>query len=56
MRISEKTLINFSIIGGSVGALFGIFIFNHKISKSPFLWKISLVVITQIVLLFFMRT
>lgn len=40
-RISERNLFFLSIIGGSLGALFGMFFFRHKIRKFRFyVWNI----------------
>ncbi len=33
IRISEKTLISLGFIGGSLGALIGMFMFHHKTRK-----------------------
>lgn len=35
-RISEKTLLFFALIGGSLGAFFGMRIFRHKTKKALF--------------------
>ena len=35
-RVSEKTLLFLSIIGGCFLELFGMYLFNHKIRKSKF--------------------
>lgn len=43
-RISEKTLITMSIVGGSVGAVFAQKLFRHKIRKFPYiLWMILII-------------
>lgn len=54
-RIPEKDLLAFSFVGGAIGGLLGMFMFNHKVSKGSFLWKFTLVLISQIVLFVFMR-
>lgn len=54
-RIPEKDLLVFSFVGGTIGGLLGMFMFNHKVSKGSFLWKFTLVLISQIVLFVFMR-
>lgn len=36
IRIPEKTLINLSLLGGSVGGILGMLIFRHKIRKDKF--------------------
>ncbi len=35
-RIKEKNLITISFLFGSIGAMFGMVIFNHKTSKTKF--------------------
>lgn len=35
-RISEQTLLLFSILGGAIGANIAMMLFNHKTSKSKF--------------------
>lgn len=54
-RILEKDLLALSFVGGAIGGLLGMFMFNHKVSKGSFLWKFALVLISQIVLFVFMR-
>lgn len=51
-RISEKTLLVLAITGGSVGALLGMLLFRHKISKASFLWKFFGILILQLLLLY----
>jgi len=42
-RLSEKFLFWLSFVGGSVGSLFGMILFRHKIRKFLFyLWNISM--------------
>lgn len=49
-RISEASLIGASLLGGSVGALVGMVIFKHKLSKKAFYIGIPLIlVITKII-------
>ena len=50
-RIKEKTLLLLSILGGSIGALFGRIIFHHKTNKMYFSLTIILSLISQIFLL-----
>jgi len=52
-RISEKTLLTLSALGGSFGALFGMVIFNHKTSKAKFRFTVPfLFILYAIVLLY----
>ena len=43
-RISEKTLLNLALIGGSVGAVFAQKLFRHKTKKYQYLYWVILVV------------
>lgn len=54
-RIAEKDLLTFSLLGGAIGGLLGMFMFNHKVSKGSFLWKFALIFLLQIFLFIFMR-
>ncbi|WP_283421270.1 DUF1294 domain-containing protein [Chryseobacterium profundimaris] len=51
-RISENILLTFTFFGGTIGALLGMLIFRHKISKRSFLLKFSGIVIIQIMLVY----
>ena len=50
-RIKERTLILLAFLAGSVGAMFGMVIFNHKTSKQKFRYLVPLSVILNISLL-----
>ncbi len=52
-RISEKKLLLSSFLGGSIGSLLSMFIFRHKIKKASFMIKFFLVIIVQVVLIYF---
>ncbi len=52
-RIPEKVLFLLSAIGGSVGALLGMYTFRHKTKKPAFKFGIPAILIVQIVLLYF---
>ncbi len=49
-RISEKTFIILSILGGSLGVIMGMITSRHKIKKIKFNFIIPLIFITQIIL------
>ena len=49
-RIPESTLLLLAIIGGSIGAWFGIKVWHHKTLHKKFKYGIPLIVIIQIVL------
>ena len=55
-RISEKALILVSILGGSVGALIGMYTFKHKTKKLKFTVGIPVILILQIVLIIYLNT
>ncbi|SHL95223.1 Uncharacterized membrane protein YsdA, DUF1294 family [Chryseobacterium carnipullorum] len=46
-RIPENTLLGLTCVGGTGGAIVGMLIFRHKISKKSFLLKFSGVVLIQ---------
>ncbi len=55
-RIPEDTLIWLAVAGGSVGALLGMHLFRHKTRHRKFLIGIPVILLVQVVLLyFFMR-
>lgn len=47
-RISEKTLLTFVAIGGTVGSSLAMLIFRHKTSKRSYLLKFFLIVGLQV--------
>ena len=49
-RIPESTLLLLAIIGGSIGAWFGIKVWHHKTLHKKFKYGIPLIVIIQIVI------
>ncbi|WP_449397858.1 DUF1294 domain-containing protein [Chryseobacterium wanjuense] len=52
-RIAENTLLLISFFGGTVGAVLGMLIFRHKVSKTSFLLKFGFVVLVQVILIYF---
>lgn len=46
-RVPEATLFILSIIGGSLGGIFGMYIFHHKTKKIYFLIGIPLIFVLQ---------
>lgn len=52
-RISERMLILFAVAGGSVGALLGMYICRHKTRKTKFKIGIPVIMIIQILSLYF---
>ena len=53
-RISEKELFTVSTIGGALGGMFAILVFNHKISKATFMWRFTFIFIVNVVGLYFL--
>ncbi|KFF21685.1 hypothetical protein IW22_07025 [Chryseobacterium sp. JM1] len=54
-RISESTLLGFTFLGGTVGAILGMLIFRHKISKKSFLLKLVGIILIQAVCIYFLE-
>ena len=52
-RIPEDTLIWFAIVGGSVGALLGMYLFRHKTKHRKFQIGIPVILLVQAALLYF---
>jgi len=52
-RVSERALLFTSLIGGSLGALCSMFLFRHKIRKLPFIVKFIVVVLIQMLVIYF---
>ena len=50
--ISEKTLIGIAVIGGSVGAILGMYVFHHKTRHWYFRYGLPVILVLQIVLVF----
>ena len=51
-RISEKTLLTFVLIGGTIGSGLGMLIFRHKTAKRSYLLKFWVIASIQIILIF----
>ncbi len=47
-RISEQTLLNIALMGGTIGATLSMILFRHKIKKLSFMIKFIVVVLVQI--------
>ncbi len=50
-RIKEKTLFFLAIIGGVIGAIFGMKIFRHKTLKPSFKYGIPILAVIEIILI-----
>ena len=53
-RVPEATLFILSIIGGSLGGIFGMYIFHHKTKKIYFVIGIPLIFVLQTVLVVYL--
>jgi uncharacterized membrane protein YsdA (DUF1294 family) len=51
-RIPECTLLLVTFLGGTIGAIVGMLIFRHKVSKKSFLMKFIGIVLIQIILIY----
>jgi uncharacterized membrane protein YsdA (DUF1294 family) len=51
-RISERTLLTFVFIGGTIGSGLAMLLFRHKIAKASYLFKFIGILIIQIITLF----
>ena len=49
-RISEATLIWLSVVGGSIGALFGMAVWHHKTQHTKFRYGLPFILLVQITL------
>ena len=47
-RISEKTLLSFVFLGGSIGSGLSMLTFRHKTSKKSYLLKFWLIIVLQL--------
>jgi len=52
-RISEATLLTLAVIGGSIGALLGMKIWHHKTMHKKFKYGLPLILLAQIILVYF---
>ncbi|WP_140485412.1 DUF1294 domain-containing protein [Flavobacterium sp. GSA192] len=51
-RISERTLLSFVFIGGTVGSGLAMLLFRHKTNKIGYLWKFWFIIFIQIILIY----
>ena len=54
-RIAESTLFLLALIGGSIGAEAGLYVFHHKTRHLRFVIGIPLIFILQVLIVFFIR-
>lgn len=55
-RIPEKTLLVIAVIGGSVGALFAMFLFHHKTLHLKFKYGVPVIMLLQVAGLIWLHT
>ena len=55
-RISEKTLLILCLLGGALGGLIAMILFNHKTRKAKFMIGIPVIIILQIIIFIAVRT
>jgi uncharacterized membrane protein YsdA (DUF1294 family) len=51
-RISEKALLFWVVLGGTIGSSLAMSIFRHKTSKTSYLWKFTGIAFIQILIIF----
>ncbi|MBQ7956856.1 MAG: DUF1294 domain-containing protein [Clostridia bacterium] len=54
-RVPEKVLFLLALLGGSLGALIGMYSFRHKTKKIAFKIGIPVIMIAQIIFIYFMN-
>ncbi len=52
-RIPVATLLGFSFVGGAIGGIIAMYLFHHKTQKNYFAVGLPMMVVTQIVALFY---
>ncbi len=53
-RISERTLLGMAVLGGSVGALAGMYGFHHKTRKMKFVAGVPAILMIQVILYYYL--
>jgi uncharacterized membrane protein YsdA (DUF1294 family) len=53
-RISESSLLLYSLLGGAVGGMLGMYVFRHKTRNFKFKWGLPLILILQAGLLLYL--
>lgn len=53
-RITEATLLDAAILGGSIGAYLGMKVFHHKTMHKKFKFGIPLIIVFHLLLVFFL--
>lgn len=55
-RVSEKTLIGLAVIGGSIGAFFGMQVFRHKTKHLKFVVGVPAIFLIQVITVIIVST
>ena len=55
MRIREAALLGLAVLGGSIGALMGMKVWHHKTMHKKFKYGLPLILLAQIVLIYFIN-
>ena len=53
-RIPENTLFTFTVLGGGVGTIAGMYVFHHKTKKDYFSTGVPLIMLMQVAVIFYM--
>ena len=53
-RIPEKTLLLLACVGGSAGALCGMYMFRHKTLRKKFFIGLPMILVAQVLLIFYL--
>ncbi len=54
-RIPENTLFGFTILGGGIGTIIGMYVFHHKTKKMKFKIGMPLILILEILIFIYLR-
>ncbi len=54
-RIPENTLFSFTILGGGIGTIAGMYVFRHKTKKRKFTIGMPLILILEILIYIYLR-
>lgn len=55
-RVRNSTLLGISILGGSIGSLFGMYTFRHKTQTWYYVYGIPVIIIIQLVLIYYFKS
>jgi len=54
-RIREASLLVLAVLGGSIGALLGMYVWHHKTKHKKFKYGLPLILLAQIALIYFIN-